>query len=1469
MARVRASSSILKEKMISLIPISLVQNLNTVNFNMADSHNIIVDESELEDGHANLVSANTSTSVTYDDINEETYEEIVDRNNADPFLASPDGDTSPELVKNHEIKLAVSAGSRKQKCMYLTSPPQHGTTEQSQEELKHAFPLHRHICPRHFDNLVLVSLRADSSCSFHLLWDISSCITFTAAHIKFKKLMNGIARQHCRSTDVSYDLLPVDKHQRGLVLSKCIPEKPMSDWCVYSFDHYHSKQLVRQPPSVYIDETRYHHLRYFVKRVYTSLELRISKSIAHNEKRQHQPCQIDEGMLKQLMQTVMTKFNDEVTDQPCSIQLPVAFATSDIYAVNELVEDGPMCLVKGTELRMNENKSSSTATCISGEKVKTSSRIPRSKQMRIRKKVTRPVDGNSTKGQKVRSSKSRSQERDLESKQSTEAKPVYVPASSDRNAKTQVNGVLKRIKKTFLPNPREIDQTQSPVKSYVTPQEDRTQSPVKSYVTPQKEVQYGARSDLEFSKLFAWMQVLESFVMNGGDPVICLKTKDLKCSEYFSNRRVLQFHANVDRHRGSSGDTENSEMNEPFRDAAGHGDHPPPVPPAILHASEYPKVLEMLGNIDSLPRELQMPAFFVAGIACFKMSRFDESRDHFFRCESLALSERKYGDVMLCNAYLGDIEYSTRSYLKAAEHYARSIQYYKYSPGTVALIYRLTPPTLSAVYAKMASSYRSVSKMIEAVRHYNTAIEKAQNDRDRLSAHTSLGNLYQSMGDNGNALEQYKESIQLAEKLSDYISLGWAHGNIGNAYLGLNRKDEAVYHLQKSLDLAMEYERTPQAIGRTYNNLGTAYQSMSDLDKAEEFYDLALSQAIYGNDIPGQARVYGNIGNVYMLRKNYDRAVPHYSEVLTLSNDPSTTNTAQHNRGCAYYEWATSLHDKNVSQPYLHGEYDKDSCLPPKARELYSKGAEDLHEVVKYHEKRFHDIKGSKSGLTLSVSLIESNSRTFHRLQDCLVNLHRWNEALVVAEQSRARTLGELMLKRRVNDLKQPLTSPLNFDQITSIIKSQKCPVVYLSYTGARLIGWVFVWRSGKTSMNLFELPLKDDQFEGKSFDYHLRYSLTEKLVEHSFEMYQPMTYDEKSSSTVEVLYDLVGMPLTKFLCLHENAQGSQQVICISDSYTCLLPLSCLHDKADGSFFGDQYYFKLAPSLLSLGIMSQQPEVTVTLGTDQHEFCVIGDPNIPPFYLNGELWTLGKLPFARREAEWVAHALLTKPILNEHASKTALLTRAMSAKVIHIATHGSASAGFLAFATFATAAVNRSFVAVAAENVLLYPKDVEKLHISPALVVLSSCDSGRGTVKADGIQGMARAFILAGAQSVLTTLWKVPDESASIFMQFFYQYLVDGLYSSLALQKAILSIRCFAKYSQYIHWSGYQLTGRDVLFSKNESLTNVILFERLGTATLFPRFHDVKALENAFIKSPNLPTDVQVSICIYIYISQY
>ena len=892
-----------------------------------------------------------------------------------------------------------------------------------------------------------------------------------------------------------------------------------------------------------------------------------------------------------------------------------------------------------------------------------------------------------------------------------------------------------------------------------------------------------------------------------------------------------------------------------------------------LHAQDYQKMVQTLTHIQHGESPNTAAAYeFGSGVGLFKLKKYTAAIKHFTQLEQLAAQQSEGpGNVSLAHYYLGEIDFTRGKFQDAAGHYDRAVSSYGHS--SVADWFRMVTPSLSGLYSKQAASLRNASKVMAAVQAYKNAIAIAESKKDKLSAHTSLGNLYQSVGENSSALKEYEQSISLSEELEDKISLGWAHGNMGNAYLSLYQREKALFHLDKSLELAIQHEPTPQAIGRAYNNLGTAHQALNELDKAQGYYDLALSQAIYGNDTPGQARVYGNIGNLLMVQKKYDSAIAHYTETLSISNDKSTCSTAYHNRGCARYEKAESDRARLVRRSSSDPDgYEMCFCGPrfsnvelkyqpviltESTRKQYRLASQDLVRVVQYHEETFQTIKGSAKGLTLSVSLFESNSRTFHRLQDSLCCLEKWQEALVYAEQSRSRSLGELMLQRKSQQLQMPLTAPLTFEQIVEIVISQENDIVFLSYTGARLLVWVMVPEGEGASINMFQVSLKDDQFEGKSLDHYLRYSLTELLIEKNVEMYAFCNYEDESPVTR--LHKLLAEPLLKVfdaLGGPEDSQEVRDIVLIPDSYTNLMPLVALLDASSQQFLGDRFRFRIMPSLLTMGIVNQLPAVVVNIPEDSHNFCVVGNPTIPAFSHHGETWNLGKLPFATEEAEWVAHILKCSPTLHEQATKAIVLMMIAKGKIVHLATHGSAAAGFLAFAGLGS---SRNGNPVDENKILVYPEDIERMSISPALVVLSSCDSGRGTVKADGILGMARAFILAGAQAVLTTLWRVPDESACFFMQFLYQFLMDGRRGSEALQKAILSLRCFSKYSAFIHWSGYQLTGREIQFRVETSPKDRVVGGNIGHSAVFPRLDFVKKLETAFVKATNCPTDMQVS----------
>lgn len=115
-------------------------------------------------------------------------------------------------------------------------------------------------------------------------------------------------------------------------------------------------------------------------------------------------------------------------------------------------------------------------------------------------------------------------------------------------------------------------------------------------------------------------------------------------------------------------------------------------------------------------------------------------------------------------------------------------------------------------------------------------------------------------------------------------------------------------------------------------------------------------------------------------------------------------------------------------------------------------------------------------------------------------------------------------------------------------------------------------------------------------------------------------------------------------------------------------------------------------------------------------------------------------------------------------------------------------------------------------------EDVQNAELTAKLVVLSCCATGRGHVSAEGVVGIARAFLCAGARSVLASLWKIDDDSTVKFMTSFYQHLVDGKSASVALQ---LTMRDFRedpeeKYHAEKYWAPFVLIGDDVTLKFGE-----------------------------------------------------
>jgi CHAT domain-containing protein len=104
--------------------------------------------------------------------------------------------------------------------------------------------------------------------------------------------------------------------------------------------------------------------------------------------------------------------------------------------------------------------------------------------------------------------------------------------------------------------------------------------------------------------------------------------------------------------------------------------------------------------------------------------------------------------------------------------------------------------------------------------------------------------------------------------------------------------------------------------------------------------------------------------------------------------------------------------------------------------------------------------------------------------------------------------------------------------------------------------------------------------------------------------------------------------------------------------------------------------------------------------------------------------------------------------------------------------------------------------------------DIYKLRLSADLVVLSSCESALGKdLEAEGIIGLPRGFLYAGAKSVIASLWKVNDQATAKLMAGLYARIQRGESPSAALRGAQLEMVHDEQWSKPYYWAAFALQG--------------------------------------------------------------
>jgi filamentous hemagglutinin family protein len=739
----------------------------------------------------------------------------------------------------------------------------------------------------------------------------------------------------------------------------------------------------------------------------------------------------------------------------------------------------------------------------------------------------------------------------------------------------------------------------------------------------------------------------------------------------------------------------------------------------------------------------------------------------------------------------------------------------------------------------LAISHFVIGNYQQAIAYHQQQLQLAQEAGDQTQvgiALSGIGAAYGALGDYPTAIDYYTQGL---EKISVTVAPEWRSltlRNLGNAYLLQKEYRQAIEYQNASLSLS-------QSVGDRYGemqalgNLGNSHASITEFDRAIDYHQQSITLAQELNNRLQEAQALLNLGTTHSYRRDYSQAATHHEQSLAIMRELK----ARLGEGIAL----TNLGDALFNLDRL-----------PEAEQVLFAGVE-VWESLR---------AGLGNNDALKVSLFETQLATYRNLQEVLADQDKAAIALEVSERGRARAFVELIARDTTGvDQEQFAVEPPNLDQLRQTAITQNATLVeysiireqtvdtphgvseqYLETQESELFIWV-ISPTGEVAfrrVDLRSLPSLSDISLAElanvarqgirggevARDSSIDESRTGEnaalnpgdLVRRlgdpaNWQPYQVTAVDQ-DAGTVTLSHPEITLPAPVALAEVYPAESQQpqirrsqyrrlqqlhqilvepiadllpdnpdeRVIFVPQEYLFLVPFAALQ-AADGQYLVEQHTLLTTPAVQVLELSQQRSSSANAAQTA----VVVGNPAPMPA-------SLAPLPYAEAEAEAIAQLLNTTAITGTEATETAIKQRLSDAQIIHFATHGLFNETHPLQGAIALAP------STAEEDGFLTAAEILDLPLSAELVVLSACDTGRGKITGDGVVGLSRSLIAAGAPSVMVSLWQVPDDATSQLMIEFYRQRQE-FDDAQALRQSMLTV--MQTYPNPRDWAAFTLVG--------------------------------------------------------------
>lgn len=612
--------------------------------------------------------------------------------------------------------------------------------------------------------------------------------------------------------------------------------------------------------------------------------------------------------------------------------------------------------------------------------------------------------------------------------------------------------------------------------------------------------------------------------------------------------------------------------------------------------------------------------------------------------------------------------------------------------------------------------------------------------------------------------------------------------NVG--VIARHRGDLAVSrdHLEQALEYKRRQHPGSRWIASTYTELGEVALAEDRLDAAAEHFQLALE--IRRRVAPRHPDVADSLVQVGVVERRRDRpkaAEARWREALDIIEEQR--------RGLGSIDDQRALFGARYRSCYLHlAGLLIDEGREIEAWRLLEEARSDvLRKIVAHRDSPpagvQPDLWFAKNQTETRVARIESrlarvDSDEGHQ------ELLRYRELLISAEAELA------AINREIRDT-APVYAQLEDPAVLSVDRLRRAlapGTVVLAYAVGPVRTLAMVTGAAVDNgpeIRVFEIAATGRDLRGRvdRFNALIARGRTEAEIEPAM------------ISQARKIFDLLATPAWDAIATAER------VLIVPDGPLHDLPFSVLLPPGDEDrFLGlvKPLYFNPSASLAV-----ELRDATTDRLAGPRTVVAFGDPlYLPGAALNAD-FELAPLPGSRAEIEAIRRLFGDRAsiFLGEAASESNFVAHSRGAGLLHCAVHTRIDP-FVPMDSALYFSPPAGAQAAPGEGVLSGWEIAENLKIDADVVVLSGCSSARGrTVPGEGVIGLARAFHIAGARTLVASQWEVSDHATAVLMTAFYEELAEGRSTVDALLSAQRVVAANPMLSHPYYWAAFQIRG--------------------------------------------------------------